>query len=301
MTNVPSLRIGVFIDGTYFSLVSRYYRNKNPLKSYIDHAGIIEFLRIKVADKFGAKPKNASINQSHLYIGLPNTYSAYRVNDQKSSLAEVGVEMHPLPLRDLPDGKKKEEGVDVLLGIHAYKHARDGLDIVVLITGDGDFIPLVDELHSIKKKVVLVYWNMSKSETGETQGRTTNTDLIMRVDLAINMNYEIENGVKAKNVNVYKIFNIRPPTPLPPLPKPKPQPIKTATNEEVFMGTIADMDLEKGYIRPFLNGGNLVSFRKSTVLLENVKLHDLTKGRMVEFKIKAAGSTQTVTEIRLIK
>jgi uncharacterized LabA/DUF88 family protein len=72
--------------------------------------------------------------------------------EQKSSeeaffaaLAEAGIELRLKDLQIYADGSKKADW-DVGMAVDAIRTAP-GLDVIVLVTGDGDFIPLVDYLR----------------------------------------------------------------------------------------------------------------------------------------------------------
>jgi uncharacterized LabA/DUF88 family protein len=72
--------------------------------------------------------------------------------EQKSSeesffaaLADAGIELRLKDLQIYADGSKKADW-DVGMAVDAIRTAP-GLDVIVLVTGDGDFIPLVDYLR----------------------------------------------------------------------------------------------------------------------------------------------------------
>ncbi len=72
--------------------------------------------------------------------------------EQKSSeesffaaLAEAGIELRLKDLQIYADGSKKADW-DVGMAVDAIRTAP-GLDVIVLVTGDGDFVPLVDYLR----------------------------------------------------------------------------------------------------------------------------------------------------------
>lgn len=59
--------------------------------------------------------------------------------------------------------KKKKgaqaKGVDILLATEALSQSfRNNLDVVVLVAGDGDYVPLVDELQRLGKIVVVHFF-----------------------------------------------------------------------------------------------------------------------------------------------
>lgn len=75
-----------------------------------------------------------------------------KIDDDKSSeknffaaLADAGIELRLKDLQIFADGSKKADW-DVGMAVDAIRTAQ-GLDVIVLVTGDGDFIPLVDYLR----------------------------------------------------------------------------------------------------------------------------------------------------------
>ena len=60
----------------------------------------------------------------------------------------------------------KEQGIDVWLALEAFDLAvSDRCDVVALVAGDGDFVPLVKKINAIGKRALVVAWSM-KSEAG---------------------------------------------------------------------------------------------------------------------------------------
>jgi len=59
-----------------------------------------------------------------------------------------------LILRPYDPNKKKQKGVDSRLTLEMYKRARDDMyDIALMITGDGDFVPVCEDVQALGKKV----------------------------------------------------------------------------------------------------------------------------------------------------
>ncbi len=62
-----------------------------------------------------------------------------------AALEDAGIELRLKPLQIFADGSKKADW-DVGMAVDAIRTAP-GLDVVILVTGDGDFVPLVDYLR----------------------------------------------------------------------------------------------------------------------------------------------------------
>lgn len=77
------------------------------------------------------------------------------------ALAKIGIETKTKDLQIFPGGAKKADW-DVGLAVDAIKMSPR-LDCVVIVSGDGDFIPLVEYLQSIGIQVEVVSFGKSTS------------------------------------------------------------------------------------------------------------------------------------------
>jgi len=77
------------------------------------------------------------------------------------ALTNLGIETRVKDLQIFPGGMKKGDW-DVGLAIDAVKLAPQ-LDVLVLVTGDGDFIPLVEYLKNQGRQVELIAFSKSGS------------------------------------------------------------------------------------------------------------------------------------------
>ncbi|MBE9240787.1 NYN domain-containing protein [Synechocystis salina] len=70
-------------------------------------------------------------------------------------LRDLKYEVVSLPVAQLPNGQSKTLGDDMAIGVDLMDCARSG-DEVILVTGDGDFIPLIEKLldRQVRVKVV---------------------------------------------------------------------------------------------------------------------------------------------------
>jgi uncharacterized LabA/DUF88 family protein len=77
------------------------------------------------------------------------------------ALTKTGLELRVKDLQIFPGGSKKADW-DVGMAVDAIRIA-DSLDVVVIVTGDGDFVPLVDYLK----------WGLGKQVEVAAFSRTT--------------------------------------------------------------------------------------------------------------------------------
>jgi uncharacterized LabA/DUF88 family protein len=66
------------------------------------------------------------------------------------------VTIKTVPLKKRPDSRIIEKGIDTLISKDILTFAfKDKFDTAILVSGDGDFIPIIDEIKSYGKKVEL--------------------------------------------------------------------------------------------------------------------------------------------------
>jgi uncharacterized LabA/DUF88 family protein len=159
MTNKSLCRIGVFYDGSYFAYPQRYYYHKRkfgwltfkPFHTLLENA-----LRIKEQGFANYKIVYASWTQ-----GLHTTKEADEnqlrlARNLHHDLMHAGIDVKYFPM----SGTNKEKGVDVALAIDALSIGLEGkIDIAVLVTGDGDLVPLVRALMKQGIRVMLPYFD----------------------------------------------------------------------------------------------------------------------------------------------
>jgi len=78
------------------------------------------------------------------------------------ALTKIGIELKIKDLQVFPGGMKKADW-DVGLTIDAVRLAELAIDAIVLITGDGDFVPLVEYLKGKGRQVEIVAFGRSAS------------------------------------------------------------------------------------------------------------------------------------------
>lgn len=77
------------------------------------------------------------------------------------ALTKAGIEVKSKDLQIFPGGMKKADW-DVGLAVDAIELSRN-LDSIILVTGDGDFIPLVEHLKAQGQMVELIAFGKSAS------------------------------------------------------------------------------------------------------------------------------------------
>lgn len=68
-------------------------------------------------------------------------------------------------LREVDSEERKQKGVDMEMGLMMYRRAReDHYDTAVIVSGDGDFVPVVEYLHALGKRVEVAAFTESLSK-----------------------------------------------------------------------------------------------------------------------------------------
>lgn len=171
----PEQRVGVFID-----TANMYHSAKNLYKANVNFG---EVLQAAVAGRRLVRAIAYVINSSN---EEENTFF--------DALAKQGFEVKKKELQVFASGIKKADW-DVGLAVDAIKLA-DRLDAVVLVSGDGDYIPLAEYLRENKGCLVEV----------AAFGETTSTKLREQVDDFIDLSADPEKfliggRVRGRNVS----------------------------------------------------------------------------------------------------
>ena len=158
MDNTSICRIGVFYDGSYFDIGRRHlYGDFGWLQFKPFHKLIVNCIREK-------EPNYA---QHHIVyaawfqgIGQSDQADEKQLKDDRRlchDLMHAGIESKFMPMAQ---SASNEKGVDVALAIDAIQLALDGkIDVAVLVTGDGDFVPLVRALTKHAVRVMAAHFD----------------------------------------------------------------------------------------------------------------------------------------------
>jgi len=131
----PAQRVGIFIDTQ-----NLYHSAKHLYKARVNFGNILEEA---VGGRF--------LVRAIAYVIKTES------NDEKNffdALTKMGIETKVKDLQIFADGAKKADW-DVGIAIDAVKLSSK-LDTVVLVTGDGDFVPLIHwlDMHAVQVEVI---------------------------------------------------------------------------------------------------------------------------------------------------
>ena len=211
--NSPLIRVGVFYDGNYFLKISDYYYFQHERKARISLEGLHEFVRHQVAEEEDVDVRLAQITTSHFFRGRLSATEA-RDKDRlfhdrllDDILMNLGVCTHYMPLKTR-DGRLQEKGIDVWLSLEALEMAlHKTLDVVVLIAGDSDYVPLIRKLNTVGTRVMLLNWDFKYEDfKGETRVTRASQHLLEQATYPVAMHSVIDRGLQEQDEVVENMF-----------------------------------------------------------------------------------------------
>jgi len=279
------LRIGIFYDGYYFYKISNYYKYEHEKKARISISGLHDFIRSEVAALTNTDIRQCRIIDAHYFKGRS---SAKELGEKVQServfediLMRENIVSHYLPLRFGDNNTVQEKGIDVWLALEAYELAiYKHFDILVLVAGDGDYVPLVRKLHTVGTQVMLICWDFSyHNENGDVVETKTSRQLQEEVFFPVLMCQRIEQNdsdyikelfVTEKNYDKFPVVNLK--TEIFPLPE-----------QEELVSTIYSINPNGfGFIKD--EERNNVFFHYSRVT--NCEFYELKFGMKVKFTVE---------------
>jgi cold shock CspA family protein/uncharacterized LabA/DUF88 family protein len=281
------LRIGIFYDGYYFYKISNYYKYEHPKKSRISISGLHEFIRSEVANLTDTDIRKCQIIDAHYFKGrsLARDLGEKVQNERvfEDILMRENIVSHYLPLRYAGEGvSAQEKGIDVWLALEAYELAiYKHFDILVLIAGDGDYVPLVRKLHTLGTQVMLVCWDFSyHNESGDIVETKTSRQLFSEVFFPVQMNLRIDQN---NNDYIKDLFVPERPQELVFSFDPVTAPEKQPGQAEEFISTIFNVNPNGfGFIKD--EEKNNIFFHYSR--LTNCEISDLKFGMKVRYSVE---------------
>ena len=214
--NSPLIRIGVFYDGNYFLKISDYYYFQHDRKARISLEGLHEFIRHQVAEEEDVDVRMAQVTDAHFFRGRLSATEA-REKDRlfhdrllDDILMNLGICTHYMPLKTR-DGRLQEKGIDVWLSLEALELAlHKSLDVVVLIAGDSDYVPLIRKLNTVGTRVMLLNWDFKYEDfKGETRVTRASQHLLEQVTYPVAMHDVIDRGLRAEDEVVEALFVVQ--------------------------------------------------------------------------------------------
>jgi len=207
----PLKRIAIFYDGSFYTNVSQYYKYSHARAKQISFEGLHDYIRQKVAEKeTGGNTSLCQVVEAHFFRGrfsLNNVKARTdgqkiiendRFYDQLLMYADIVTHYFPMNENAKPP---TEKGIDVWLALEAFDLAiHKRYDVLVLFSGDQDFVPLVRKINSIGTRVMIISVNIHTDQNGNKLPNpiVASQKLIDEASYAIMLDEEI-NSKKAKS------------------------------------------------------------------------------------------------------
>ena len=153
----PEQRVGIFID-----VQNLYHSAKNLYSARVNYRELIKQL---TSDRKLIRAV-AYVVTSDSQTGEESFFDA---------LEKTGIELRNKDIQIFPGGMKKADW-DVGMAVDAIRMANS-LDVVILVTGDGDFVPLVNYLQ----------WGLGKGVEVAAFGKTSSSKMREEADNFIDL------------------------------------------------------------------------------------------------------------------
>ena len=152
-------RLGVFYDGTFFTYAQNYYYHERQvgwLRFPEFHHFLEKWIGLREQGFFASyKVVYAAWHQGLFTSKDATVEQLKRDRNRHHDLMHAGVEPKYLPMSQT----QGEKGVDVALAVDALQVGLGRMiDVAVLVTGDGDFVPLVRALNKQGVRVLAAYF-----------------------------------------------------------------------------------------------------------------------------------------------
>lgn len=152
-------RVMIFIDGPNFL---HGFKATSHSGKHLDYR--------KLGEKLAALASNRELLRIYFFCSIPNQADARdpaQFRRQQSFLEKLqynGIKVTALPLRKRPNGDLYEKGVDVHLVTDLLQLGfKDAYDVAVVVSGDGDFVPAIEAVMALGKRVEVAAFRGSKS------------------------------------------------------------------------------------------------------------------------------------------
>jgi uncharacterized LabA/DUF88 family protein len=186
-------RIGVFYDGSFFTYAQYHFyaeRKLGWLTFPPFHTLIEDFIREKEQGYSIYRVVYAGWYQGLFTSTQTNEKQMHVQRNRDIDMMHSGIEPKYVPMSQ----SQREKGVDVALAIDTLQVGMEGkIDIAVLVTGDGDLVPLARALMKHGVRVAVVYFDYESKQ--QNRKSFANERLLNACNYALNVN-ELEKDRK---------------------------------------------------------------------------------------------------------
>jgi uncharacterized LabA/DUF88 family protein len=181
------LRIGVFYDGTFFVKAQNYFwGNKYGWLSFQEFHKLLEsFARTKEQGHSAYKVVYSAWFQGLHKESLAPEEKLRLDRKRHSDLLHAGIEPKNVPMSET----QGEKGIDVYMAVETLQVGLDDkIDMAVLVTGDGDFVPLVRALMKNGVRVLVAYFEYEDTTSDKVNKSFANERLVNSANYCLNIN-----------------------------------------------------------------------------------------------------------------
>jgi hypothetical protein len=131
------VRVGVFYDGSFLAVLQTYFQHHHPNRTRINLEDFHDAICLYARTVYDRPAAEIEVSEAHHFQGHGTTAIFAPVLDR------LKIQRHELPVNRGKSGGGPE-GLAVEFALTCYEAAHDApLDMLVLLTGDPDYIPLV--------------------------------------------------------------------------------------------------------------------------------------------------------------
>ncbi len=203
------VRIAVFYDGNFFYHASNYYYYEHPQRMRLSIQGLHEFVRHEIAQREGAALPYCQIVDAHYFRGrlVAQEADERQVLLQERLFDDVlmreGIVTHYLPI-----GRQGEKGIDVWLALEALELATmKHFDVLALIAGDSDYVPLIRKLNNIGTRVMILGWDFEfEDNNGMLRRTSTSVRLFDEASYPIQMQNVLDDQARKNDPVIRNLF-----------------------------------------------------------------------------------------------
>ncbi len=180
-------RAGIFYDGTFVTHAQNFFwgQGQGWLQYQAFHGLVEQFIRKQEQNFSSHKVVYASWHQGLFSVTKANEKQLKDDRRRHFDLAYAGIETKLIPMSQM----KGEKGVDVAITINALEVGLDGkIDVAVLVTGDGDFVPLARTLMKHGVRTAIVYFEYEQTYKGQRYKSFANHRLLEACNYSLNIN-----------------------------------------------------------------------------------------------------------------
>jgi uncharacterized LabA/DUF88 family protein len=186
------LRIGVFYDGTFFTKAQNYFWGQQYgwLSFQEFHKLLESYIRTKEQGYSSYKVVYSAWFQGVYKESLAQENNLRSDRRRHLDLLHAGIELKNVPMSET----QEEKGIDVYMAVETLQVGLDDkIDMAVLVTGDGDFVPLARALMKNGVRVLVAYFEYEDPKNKSF----CNERLINATNHSININ-SLEGNIEFK-------------------------------------------------------------------------------------------------------